>query len=261
MAGWQQVKISRKRSSGKSMKASSSMSLGGMPANSVSYVSESILSRRVRSLRTASISLRCAAVTIQAAGLSGTPLTGQEASAEANDSCMASSARSKEPEMRIRLEMIRPDSCRKTDSATERISCMLRAGDGRGLGCRARAQPRHRPNFDTPSASLASGRDLGRPLDRFIEILAIDDVISSELLFGFGERPVHDQGLAVLHANRGRGHDRRERFDAPQDALPGRFFHYGAMAFPDLLALFRGRAVWREFGIDQHHVAHCRLLS
>jgi len=43
--------------------------------------------------------------------------SGQEASAEANASCNASSAKSKEPERRIRVAMIRPYSSRKTCSS------------------------------------------------------------------------------------------------------------------------------------------------
>src|SRR6516164_5141683 len=44
------------------------------------------------------------------------PFSGHWANASANASCMASSARSNEPETLIRLAMIRPDSRRKTDS-------------------------------------------------------------------------------------------------------------------------------------------------
>src|SRR5581483_3842757 len=72
------------------------------------------------------MSLRRATVVIQAPGLSGTPFSGQLDTAEVNASCMASSARSKEPESRINVAMIRPDSCRKTDS-TKAVASAIKA--------------------------------------------------------------------------------------------------------------------------------------
>src|SRR5258706_8070104 len=120
-----------------------------------------------------------------AAGFSGVPLLGQEASAEANASCIASSARSKEPETRIKLAMIRPDSCRKTDSAADRMSAIQRASmTGDRLRFRARGKARQRANLDTAFASLARGRNLRRPLYSLVEILAIEDVIPGQLLLG-----------------------------------------------------------------------------
>src|SRR5260370_13775019 len=68
------------------------------------------------------MSLRCATAVIHAPGLSGTPLAGQFAMAEANASCMASSARSKDPASRMRVAIIRPDSWRNTVSTIASIS-------------------------------------------------------------------------------------------------------------------------------------------
>src|SRR6266404_907050 len=151
------------------------------------------------------MSFRCAVAMIQAPGFSGTPLSGQEASAEANASCIASSARSKEPETRIKLAMIRPDSCRKTDSAADRISTIQRSSlIGRHLGFRARRQAGQGANFDAAFASLAGGRNLLRPLDGFVQVLAIEDVIASQLFLGLGEGSVCDQRFTVLHSNGGR---------------------------------------------------------
>src|SRR5713101_3469919 len=67
---------------------------------------------------------RCATAVIHAAGFSGIPLSGQLERAEVNASCMASSAKSKEPESRIKVAMILPDSCRKIDSATALASAI-----------------------------------------------------------------------------------------------------------------------------------------
>ena len=56
---------------------------------------------------------RCfAVVTIQAPGLDGTPSLGQRSAAIANASWTASSARSKSPNARIRMETARPNSSR-----------------------------------------------------------------------------------------------------------------------------------------------------
>src|ERR1041385_4207738 len=53
---------------------------------------------------------------IPAAGVGGKPFSGQEESAEMKASCNASSAQSKEPERRMSVAMILPDSSRKTCS-------------------------------------------------------------------------------------------------------------------------------------------------
>src|SRR5271156_3172396 len=68
------------------------------------------------------MSLRRAVAVIQAAGLGGIPSVRQLTTAAAKASCIASSARSKECETRIRPAIIRPDSERKTDSTVARWS-------------------------------------------------------------------------------------------------------------------------------------------
>jgi hypothetical protein len=72
-AGWQQVKMRRSWSSGKK-----EISSGGAEAGAaVSAWRKRVLPRRIES-----ISLRCAAVVIQAAGLAGIPRSGHVARAE-----------------------------------------------------------------------------------------------------------------------------------------------------------------------------------
>src|SRR5579862_6376559 len=156
---------------------------------------------------------------IQAAGLSGIPFAGHEASAEANDSCIASSARSKEPEIRIRLATIRPDSCRKTDSTVERMSS-IRSRDVTGdrAGFRARGQAAHRADFDATFSALARRRDFGPPFDGFVQVLAFHDVVTREMLLGFGERSVGHQSFSVLHPDRSGGAGGSQRFGADQYA-------------------------------------------
>src|SRR5260370_25808824 len=132
------------------------------------------------------ISLRWAAVMIQAAGFSGMPRSDQEASEEARASCRASSARSNDPEMRIRLARIWPDSRRKTASTTARTSGIRRAGH---LAFGTTGQARHHTDLDAAGATLAVRRDLGRPLDRFVQIRQFENVVASQRSLGLGDRP------------------------------------------------------------------------
>ena len=44
---------------------------------------------------------------------------------------------------------------------------------------------------------------LRRPGERFIDVFALDDVVASELFFGFGERTVGHHHLFVAHSNGG----------------------------------------------------------
>ncbi len=110
-AGWQQVKMSRSRSSGAGrggvhgilaslpfppllarVRRCTSGSCPGSPSGSTSSGSRA---RSALSRRMASIARRLAAVVSQAAGLSGIPLVAQDRSAEAYASCTHSSARSR----------------------------------------------------------------------------------------------------------------------------------------------------------------------
>src|SRR5207244_2766042 len=107
-----------------------------------------------------------------------------------NASCMASSARSKECETRMRPAMIRPDSCRKTASAVARRSSMH---------CIGPADLPDWPHFNVSGGAAAGGGYLRRPFESFVEVLAIEDVVSGELLFSLGERAISNQDLTILH--------------------------------------------------------------
>src|ERR1051325_3296869 len=74
----------------------------------------------------ASTSLRWATVVNQAPGLFGVPSCAHFDAADVNASCNASSARSKDPEIRIIVAMIRPYSSRKTLSSVSR-ACDMQA--------------------------------------------------------------------------------------------------------------------------------------
>ncbi len=113
--GWQQVKISSSRSSGKLVSSISSSTASGTSSRRV--FSASVRSRRRRSIA------RLRAVTVsQAPGLGGVPSRGQRSAAAANASCAASSARSKSPRKPTRLARTRPHSSRKTCSSSPYLS-------------------------------------------------------------------------------------------------------------------------------------------
>ncbi len=110
-AGWQQVKINRRRSSG----TADSSSMGSSVAAS-SAVACSWRSRCEASLRSRSRIRRRAVVMIHPAGLGGKPSSGHRCAATMKASCTPSSARSKSPKARMRTETARPYSPRKMRS-------------------------------------------------------------------------------------------------------------------------------------------------
>ena len=59
--------------------------------------------------------------------------------------------------------------------------------------------------------AYARRRNLGGELDRFVQILGIDQIETGELLLGLGKRAVGDRQLTVAHAHRGRGLNRLQR--------------------------------------------------
>src|SRR5208337_4096043 len=182
-----------------------------------------------------------------AAGLPGMPWPGQRASAAVKASCIASSARSKEPETRMRPAMMRPDSRRNTDSTVLfRSSIYIR----RRAVLPSFALSRHRPDgpyFNTTGAAGASGGDLRGPFERFVQVLAIENVVSGKLLLGLRERPVGYERLAILHAN-GRGAaGRLQRFSASEDSANVGLFHDGPVLGRDSLLFLRRGDFHRAF--------------
>ena len=112
----------------------------------------------------------------QAAGFVGIPVFGHVASAEVKASCSASSARSNDPARRINVARMRPDSWRNTVSAAVFASKLIRF-----------RKIVHGTNLDASFGSSASSRDLLGPFDSFVQVLAVEDVVAGELLFGFRE--------------------------------------------------------------------------
>ena len=109
-AGWQQVNISRRRSSGKPSGSSAS------PPSASKAASCARFSSSTRSRRSRSIARLRAVVVIHAPGLRGTPSLGQRSSATIQASWTASSARSKSPRTRMSDATARPDSRRNRRS-------------------------------------------------------------------------------------------------------------------------------------------------
>ena len=123
-AGWQHVKISRRRSS-RIIDASSSSGCS-CSCRRTSSASRSARPAAARSRRSRSIALRCAVVVIQAAGLAGTPPAGHAAAAAANASCTASSAMPKSPSRRTSVARTAPRSSRKTRSTAAAVAVTTR---------------------------------------------------------------------------------------------------------------------------------------
>src|SRR5207237_9814658 len=101
---------------------------------------------------------------------------------------IASSARSKQPQTRMRPAMMIPDSCRKTDSIVARRSAIYTADvfSTRG-GVNLCADRTH---FHAAFSASAGGRNLRRPFQRFVQIGAVENVIAGELFLGLSKRPI-----------------------------------------------------------------------
>src|SRR5215217_9628999 len=261
-AGWQQVKISRSRSS-----AMVCISVSPRAASSRARVARRSASPRSR--RSRSMALLRAVVVIQAPGRSGTPATGQRSTATRKASWTASSARSKSPRTRMRVATACPDSSRNTRSTSARVSSATLTLSSLGvwacgpdLGPPGGPSGRHvhlhdRPDLDRPAADVG---DPGRDLDGLVQVLGLDNVEAAELLLGLGERPVGAEGLALAHPDGGGGGGRLERLaglvDAAVDDVLCERHVVLELGLSLLLALARPVLL---AGVDQQRVAHAPL--
>jgi hypothetical protein len=108
-AGWQQVKMRRRRSSSTpSSEGSEGSAMFSIRSSPSSSSETSCFERR----RRRSIALNRPVETSHARGLSGTPSIGHCSTAATNASCSASSATSKSPSWRMRVARTRRDSAR-----------------------------------------------------------------------------------------------------------------------------------------------------
>ena len=202
-------------------------------------------SRLVCSLRAASISLRFAAVMIHAAGILRNPFRRP-----------GSERRGKRLLHRFFGAIERPGNSNQCGDNPARFLPENRIDRRTGGHPFRFRQAGQRPDFDASFPAPAPGRNPHCPFDRFVQVFAFENVIAGQVFFGFRERSVGHQRLALRHPHRSRGGDRRQRFRALQHALPPGFVHHDVMTRANLLG-FLGRQPTRRFGrIDQHHVTH-----
>src|SRR5262249_29960784 len=155
---------------------------------------------------------------------------------------MASSARSKEPARRMSVAMILPDSRRKTASTAPRTSSLrtsslrtssipqARTALAHARSLRRRGQLLDLPDLDTAGRAATSRGQLRGPGNRFVNVLAIEDVIARQLFFRLGEGAIHHDGLAILLANSPCRVGGEQGIDTLKDALRPRCFHDSPMA-------------------------------
>src|SRR6266567_845879 len=224
--GWQEMKISRSRSSPTSL-SSSSM------ASSISLVSgwdsrSRAMTSCLRSSRSArlrwSMARRLAMAISQAPGLSGTPDVGHRSSAATSASCANSSARPTSRTIRVSPAMTRPDSSFQTASivrwASRAVTALIRTPRRAGRKPLLRVL---RP-VDLVEPALAVADDLPEPpgdLDHLGPGPHFDQREPADRLLRLGERPVGERELAT-----GRLDARTDRVEAAggqQHALLGQF--------------------------------------
>src|SRR5450759_5032980 len=171
-AGWQHVKIRRRRSS-----ASAGSGAIGERSRSASF------SRYLLSRRRMSTARRRAVVINHAPGLSGMPCSGHLSNATTRLSWTTSSARSKSPSTRTSAAVSRPASSPSV------APCVL-------FGVLALD---HGPHFDDPALAAARPR-LGYG-QRLVQILDLDDREPAHDLLGLDERSVGHDRLAIFEPN------------------------------------------------------------
>src|SRR5450759_2167838 len=178
-AGWQHVKISRRRSSD-----STGSSAIGDRSRSATF------SRYLLSRRRMSMARRLAVVINHAPGLSGIPCSGHFSNATTRLSWTTSSARSKSPSTRTSAAVSRPASSRKTAATAASVApCVL-------SGVLALD---HGPHFDDP-ALAATRPGLGHR-QCLVQVLDVDDREPAHDFLGLDVRSVRDDRFAVLETD------------------------------------------------------------
>src|SRR5713101_6530619 len=128
------------------------------------------------------------------------------------------------------------------------------------LRLRAIRQARQGANLDAAFTSSARRRNLRRPLNGFVQVLAIEDVIPGKLLLCLRERSVCDQRFPVLHANGGRVCGGAQWLSTLQDALSRSLLYHCPVSGLLLFRLRRRRtAEGRSLGSDRGGYAKGRL--
>ena len=179
-AGWQQVKISRSRSSGIAARSSPGRPVrfvGRHRATSCSLAA-SVAPRRSRSRAR----LR-AVVVSQAPGRRGTP------------SARPAVQRLRERVLGALLGQVPVPG--HPDQGGDDAAPLLRGTPRRPPPRRRRVSCRRQNGRTSIDPERWRDRVLGRDLDGLVQVGAVDDVVAGDLLLGLGERPVAEQHLAA----------------------------------------------------------------
>src|ERR1700753_3228950 len=112
-----------------------------------------------------------------------------------NASCTISSASARSPKRRAKVATARPEHSRKIRSTRATGSASFIDSNSNG------GRILERPHFDR---TLARHGRLRRPLERGVEILALEHPKTADVLFGLRKRAVRIKDLAVLLAHDGR---------------------------------------------------------
>ena len=184
-AGWQQVKISRSRSS-------STGPVGAWGVSSAIIRACWYLASRCDSRRILSMPLRTAVVVSHPPGLGGTPSTGHRSTAASSASAAASSATSMSPNRRIREATTRPCSSRKIRSISRSVVTS-------GWKGRTSTRPSHAADASIASFSAASRSGASRiqnpPIHSFASaygpsvMIGSGPVASTVVVVSIGSRP------------------------------------------------------------------------
>src|SRR3569833_872677 len=230
-AGWQQVKISRSRSSSIALVSL----IGGCSCRARRSCAAWRSGRAAtdRSRRSRPIARRRAVTMIQAPGPAGTPSRRQVTTAASNASCTASSAIWRSPTYRTRVARTAACSSRNTRPNA-------------GTAITTNRGPRDRPYLDR---AVAGRRHPRRPVQRFVEVGAGQHVVTGEDLLGHRERAVGELGLAVAYADGRRALDRVQ--GTVRDEQPGLPETVGQLLPQRPL---RPSVLLLPVGIEQHHV-------
>src|SRR5580700_6151425 len=200
-AGWQQVNMSRSRSSRTGPSSRGSLCWPGgptppcPPAGAWTSAAWACLSARAASRRSRSMARLRAVVMIHPAGLGGSPASGHRRAASANASWTASSAVSMSPKTRVRTATARPYSSRKTPSMS------ASAGPGTLSPCLFRGLILERPDLDRDRARAGG---LSAPVQRGIQVGGLDHPEAAHVLFALDERSVGDEDVAAVLPDHGR---------------------------------------------------------
>jgi hypothetical protein len=124
-AGWQQVNISRSRSSGTPLWSVSGAENGSAGSAGARAATSRSLAAPTARRRSTSMARFLAVVVSHAPGRPGIPSTGQRCSAIANASWAHSSARSQSPVVRISVATTRPHSSRNAASTAALTSVFM----------------------------------------------------------------------------------------------------------------------------------------